>query len=113
MLVVYGLGGAFGYIAAASAFYLLVTGIHVIYRMEHTTDLIDNAEGTSFGPDRIFRAREAFGSITEVVTSIYFLVAEVGFDDADDESSQLRPIWSVRLPSTCQFFTWRVDQQHQ
>jgi hypothetical protein len=85
----WGLDPIFGYIAAANALYLLGAGIYVMYKMEHTSDLIDNAEGISFVPDRIFGAGEALCSTMEVVASIYYLISEVGFEDTPTESSRL------------------------
>ena len=85
----WGLDAVFGYIAAVNAIYLLVSGCYVVYKMEHTTDLIDSAEGLSFVPDRVFGAGEAFCSVMEVVASIYYVVSEVGFDGAPSESTWL------------------------
>ena len=83
----WGLDSMFGYIAIANAVYLLLAGINVLYRMEHTTARIDNAEGMSFLPDRIFGVGEAFCSTLEVVTSIYYIVSEVGFSDATQSAN--------------------------
>ena len=85
----WGLDSVFGYIAAVNVFYLLAAGCYVVYKMEHTTDLIDTAEGLSFLPDRVFGAGEAVCSIMEVVASIYYVVSEVGFEGTPSESTWL------------------------
>lgn len=78
----------YGYIAAANFAFLVIAGMYVLCKMEHTSERIDNAQGMSFGPDRIYAVGEAFCAIMEVVTSIHFLI-EVGFEYASSEQSIL------------------------
>jgi len=86
----YGLGWGlepqiFGTIAALNVAWLILAGIHVMYKMEHTNGRVDHAAGMNFGPDRLFGLGEGLASIMEAVTSIYYIYL-LGFDGNDTSS---------------------------
>jgi hypothetical protein len=97
----------FGTIAALNVVWSLVAGIHVMYKMEHTSERVDDAEGINFAPNLLFGLGEGVASLMEVVTSVYYLYLH-GWDGDETTSLLFTAAVAANLIGWTAVYLWAI-----